>query len=302
ATGVSGIFRWSTYNGQTVETLIDSKAFDRLHEDDVVSLCCLGILQLVLLGVEDRCHVPDWMLSQPTNIVDKKTYSIFGFTWAFKEQKGDFEEQKRVVEEIRNLARYDKYNFEEQKKGGGGNREETYEQMRNFMEGKKFAPVRQVNKGPIIVSHHYGISDFSEFQSIQTIPNRGRREHRLNIYKQTPYVDLTPTTFLPKKRGDKTKNKVNKANLSPLNLGNTFNDDNEGGDDIMFVVTPPNLHNAAEYHFGAVGSSGEWEKMAGRCGVEGCKGWRETGEQWNGVLNVGDRGVVLFGNYTFGPC
>nr|GEW31392.1 hypothetical protein [Tanacetum cinerariifolium] len=115
--------------------------------------------------------------------------------------------------------------------------------MRNFMEGKKFAPVRQVNKGSIIVSHHYGISDFSEFQSIQsvpssfqrqttlslrqTIPNRGRREHRLSIYKQTPYVDLTPSTFLSKKRGDKTKNKVNKANLSPLNIGNTFDDDNE---------------------------------------------------------------------------
>nr|GEW12729.1 hypothetical protein [Tanacetum cinerariifolium] len=52
---------------------------------------------LVLLGVDDRRSVTDWMLrnanvkrwsslyaTQPTNEVDKKTYSIFGFTWAFK--------------------------------------------------------------------------------------------------------------------------------------------------------------------------------------------------------------------------
>nr|GEY46471.1 hypothetical protein [Tanacetum cinerariifolium] len=97
--------------------------FDQLHEDDVVSLCCVGILQLVLLGVEDRRAVPDWILrlandrdgrdkypwgsyvwpilysqlknanvkrwsslyaTQPIDEVDKKTYSIFGFTWAFK--------------------------------------------------------------------------------------------------------------------------------------------------------------------------------------------------------------------------
>nr|GEV22314.1 phospholipase-like protein [Tanacetum cinerariifolium] len=82
-----------------------------------------GILQLVLLGVEDRRAVPDWILSlannrddwdkyhwgsyvwltlyyqirdantkrwpslyaiEPINEVDKKTYSIFEFTWAFK--------------------------------------------------------------------------------------------------------------------------------------------------------------------------------------------------------------------------
>ncbi|GJU02286.1 gypsy type transposase [Tanacetum coccineum] len=105
-----------------METLIDNK-FDRLHDDDDVSLCCVGILQLVLLGVEGRRSVPDWILrlandrvgwdkypwgsyvwptlysqlkdanvrlwpslyaSQPIDEVDKKTYSIFEFTWAFK--------------------------------------------------------------------------------------------------------------------------------------------------------------------------------------------------------------------------
>nr|GEX34727.1 transcription factor bHLH69-like [Tanacetum cinerariifolium] len=35
-------------------------------------------------------------------------------------------------------------------------------------------------------------------------------------------------------RGNKTKNNVKKSNLSPLNLGNALDDDNEGGDDVMF--------------------------------------------------------------------
>ncbi|GJR54278.1 hypothetical protein Tco_1404799 [Tanacetum coccineum] len=45
-----------------VEKLITSEFFDRLHDDDAVSLCCVGILQFVLLGLEDRCGVPDWIL------------------------------------------------------------------------------------------------------------------------------------------------------------------------------------------------------------------------------------------------
>ncbi|GKC69927.1 hypothetical protein Tco_1115810 [Tanacetum coccineum] len=49
------------------------------------------------------------------------------------------------------------------------------------------------------------------------------------------YRFSSPTTVLPKKRGDKTKNKVKNANVSPLNLGNAFADDNVGEDDIMFL-------------------------------------------------------------------
>nr|GEV89768.1 hypothetical protein [Tanacetum cinerariifolium] len=109
--------------GKIMKTLIDSKLFDGLHDDDAVSLCCVGILQLVFLGVDGRHIVPDWILwlandrvgwdkypwdsyvwptlyselkdknikrwpslyvSQPIDEVDKKSYSIFGFTWAFK--------------------------------------------------------------------------------------------------------------------------------------------------------------------------------------------------------------------------
>ncbi|GKC39591.1 transposase, MuDR, MULE transposase domain protein [Tanacetum coccineum] len=54
------------------------------------------------------------------------------------------------------------------------------------------------------------------------ILNRERREQRPNIYLRTPFMKLPPTTVLPKKRGDRAKNKVKDANLSPLNLGNAF--------------------------------------------------------------------------------
>nr|GEU82185.1 cytochrome P450 [Tanacetum cinerariifolium] len=109
--------------GKNVETLINSEAFKTLDDNDAVSLCCVGILQLVLLGLEDRRPVPNWILrlandrdgcdnypwgshvwptlyqqlkdanvrrwlalyaTQPKYEVDKKSYSITGFAWAFK--------------------------------------------------------------------------------------------------------------------------------------------------------------------------------------------------------------------------
>ncbi|GJW51416.1 CBS domain-containing protein CBSCBSPB1-like protein [Tanacetum coccineum] len=48
--------------GNMVFKIIDDELFDRLHDDDAVSLCCLGILQLVLLGVEGKRRIPDWLL------------------------------------------------------------------------------------------------------------------------------------------------------------------------------------------------------------------------------------------------
>ncbi|GJR54277.1 hypothetical protein Tco_1404798 [Tanacetum coccineum] len=55
------------------------------------------------------------------------------------------------------------------------------------------------------------------------------------MYRRTPCMDLPPTIVVPKKRGDKTKNKVKNAKVSLLNLGNAFADDNVGGDDVMFL-------------------------------------------------------------------
>nr|GEY67071.1 hypothetical protein [Tanacetum cinerariifolium] len=67
-----------------VGLLIKSDVFKKLNDNDAVSLCCVGILQLMLLGVEDRHPVPNWILSDPTNETDTKSYSIEGFAWAFK--------------------------------------------------------------------------------------------------------------------------------------------------------------------------------------------------------------------------
>nr|GFB33479.1 hypothetical protein [Tanacetum cinerariifolium] len=57
-------------------------------------------------------------------------------------------------------------------------------------------------------------------------------------------MEQPPTTILPKQRVNKNKNNVMKANLSSLNLGNAFDDENEGGDHIIFLggeFTVPHL-------------------------------------------------------------
>nr|GEX03236.1 hypothetical protein [Tanacetum cinerariifolium] len=75
-----------------VKDLIESKSFKKLDNSDAVSLCCICILQLVLLGLEDRRAVLSWILRLANDRDgwddypwdDKKSYSICGFTWAFK--------------------------------------------------------------------------------------------------------------------------------------------------------------------------------------------------------------------------
>nr|GEY81014.1 phospholipase-like protein [Tanacetum cinerariifolium] len=250
--------------------------------------------------------------TQPTTEIDKKSYSIFGYTWAFKTW---------ILESFRVTATryYNRYNWY--------HRVAAWKKKGKFMgtmvhgtsscQPSKY--VRQANKGHILVSQHYGISDLSEFPSMQggpssfqTHPNsnsffnigtpthwqtlrplqpgssswqtqmssqpgpsdwqsqmpvhpipshmgnsnlqtpigrhhdaaglfdqniliQGKREHHSSFYKQSPYMKQPPSTVLPKKRGNKTKNNVKKSNLSPLNLENALDDDNEGGDDVIFV-------------------------------------------------------------------
>ncbi|GJU91469.1 phospholipase-like protein [Tanacetum coccineum] len=373
--------------------IIDDKLFDRLHDGDAISLCCLGILQLVLLGVEGKRRIPDWLLrlandrvgwdnypwgsyvwptlysqlknanvrrwpklyaTQPTSEIDKKTYSIFGYTWAFKTW---ILESFRVTA-TRYYNRFNRYpRVAAWKKRGSlweawfmGNlpverltpdeteaRSDWWISSRAYFDGRIGQAERVprhvnrqnmyevpselicmlANKGPIIVSQHYRMSDFSEFQSMQGGPssfqthpnsssffNIGTPTHwhtprpsqpgssnwqaqmsaqvgPLNwqsqmsaqsatpywqpafpshpstynwqssipshmgnpnlqpsiesFYKRTPYTEQPPTTVLPKQHGNKNKNNVKKANLSPLNLGNVFDDENEGGDDVILL-------------------------------------------------------------------
>nr|GEY26278.1 hypothetical protein [Tanacetum cinerariifolium] len=62
-----------------------------------------------------------------------------------------------------------------------------------------------------------------------------QREQRPSFYKRTPYTEQPLTTILPKQRVNKNKKNVIKANLSTLNLGNAVDDENEGGDDVIFL-------------------------------------------------------------------
>ncbi|GKB96792.1 hypothetical protein Tco_0982929 [Tanacetum coccineum] len=67
--------------GKDVEDLIDSNSFKKLDDDDAVSLCCIGILQLVLLGLEDRRPVHNWISIGGKLISMVRTPSLGFLVW-----------------------------------------------------------------------------------------------------------------------------------------------------------------------------------------------------------------------------
>nr|GEV93053.1 phospholipase-like protein [Tanacetum cinerariifolium] len=67
--------------GKNVEDLTKSKSFKKLNDDDVVSLCCIGILQLMLLGLEDRREVPNWILRLANNRDGWDYYPCGSYVW-----------------------------------------------------------------------------------------------------------------------------------------------------------------------------------------------------------------------------
>nr|GEX23020.1 transposase, MuDR, MULE transposase domain protein [Tanacetum cinerariifolium] len=113
---------------------------------------------------------------------------------------------------------------------------QTYEEMHRFMTSIKVDPLRQTNKGPIIVDEHFGLSAFSEFASMQGGPTTFQTHANNSFFdgaQGTPFYGQK--IVLPKKRSDRAKNKVKNANLTPLNLGNAFPNENVGDDDVMFL-------------------------------------------------------------------
>ncbi|GJV43287.1 phospholipase-like protein [Tanacetum coccineum] len=307
---------------------------------------------LVLLGVEAKRRIPDWMLrlandrvgwdnypwgsfvwptlysqlknanvkrwpklyaSQPANEIDKKAYSIFGYTWAFKGNlpaarltpdetearsnwwissrayfDGGIGQTERLPRHLNRQNMYEvpselyrqieeqKRAIEEQKRGGPSSFQ-THPNSSSFfnistptnwqtpmplqpgpsnwqsqMPAQSATPYWQ----PAFPSHPSGYNWQSPIPSHmgnpnlqppierdhdaaglfnQNILNRGKREQRPSFYKRTPYTEQPPATILPKQRGNKNKNNIMKANLSPLNLGNAFGDENEGSDDVIFL-------------------------------------------------------------------
>ncbi|GJZ96657.1 phospholipase-like protein [Tanacetum coccineum] len=322
--------------GTVVYKIIDSELFDRLDDDDAVSLCCLGILQLVLLGVEGKRRIPTWLLrlandrvgwdnypwgsyvwptlysqlknanvkrwpklyaTQPTSEIEINSYSIFGYTWAFKtwilesfrvtatryyyrynryprvaawKRKGKFlgsmvdgffhgnlpaerltpdETEARSDWWISSRAYFDGRIGQAERVPRHVNCQNMYEVLselcrrsRPLLIGNLLSPrilvliigkVRSLshmgnpNLQPSIKRHHDAAGLFNQ--------NRGKRELRPSFYKPTPYTEQPPTSILPKQHGNKSKNNVKKTDLSPLNLGNAFDDENEGGDDVIFL-------------------------------------------------------------------
>nr|GEX79744.1 hypothetical protein [Tanacetum cinerariifolium] len=220
--------------GKNVEELIKSKLFSKLGDDDAVSLCCIGILQLVLLGVEDRRagHV------HAKRLISDEIEAVSGW-WVSSRAyfDGRVSEAERRPHHLNHQNHYEVpsefyRDFQEQRSGldqmmkQGQN---IFEKMNKFMEDMSVST--EANKEPIIVDQHYGISDMSGFQSIQ----RPRREQRPSVYMHSPYTPLPPTTELPKKRVGKTKKKCKNDNLPPLNLANAFAYDNAGGDEVVIT-------------------------------------------------------------------
>nr|GEU42526.1 phospholipase-like protein [Tanacetum cinerariifolium] len=67
--------------GLDIANMIVDQSFAQLYDDDDVSLCCLGILQLVILGVESRRVVPGWMLRLANDRVAWNKYPWGSYSW-----------------------------------------------------------------------------------------------------------------------------------------------------------------------------------------------------------------------------
>ncbi|GJR53817.1 hypothetical protein Tco_1404338 [Tanacetum coccineum] len=258
--------------GKFVETLIDSKLFDRLHDDDAVSLCCVGILQLVFLvaavvileqlfGVKRAGFCKAWLLiffhgnlpvERLTPDDTEARYDWWVSSRAYfdgvivqAERGGRSSFQTQANNSFLNMGTPTNWQTPMPSQPGLSN-------WQSHMAAQSATPFMQ----PAIPSQHGTYNWQSQIPShmgnpnsqtlIETHPdaagildqnihNRGKREHRPSMYRWTPYVEQAPIIVLPKQRGNKNKNKVHKATVLPLNLENVFDDDNEGSDDIMFV-------------------------------------------------------------------
>ncbi|GJX04424.1 phospholipase-like protein [Tanacetum coccineum] len=248
--------------GKMVKKLITSEFFDRLHDDDAVSLCCVGNLQFVLLGLEDRRGVPGWILSEaervPRHLNRQNHYEVPSELYQEIERAVD-EMLKKEAEREKMYEQMRKF-MQDMSVGPGGPSSFPTQGNNSFFEGAQATPsyghnMATPNWQTPMPSHPDTSNWLTQMPSRSattnwqtTMPSHPHDAGLFNpvilklftimllyMYRRTPYMDLPPTTVVPKKRGDKTKNKVKNAKVSPLNLGNAFADDNVGGDDVMFL-------------------------------------------------------------------
>nr|GEU62461.1 hypothetical protein [Tanacetum cinerariifolium] len=284
--------------------IIDDELFDRLHDDDVVSLCCLGILQLVLLDVEGRRRIHDWMLRLANDRVDWDNYPSdldFGvfpltatkyynrynryprvaalkkrgslwepwfmvFSWKYDCGKIDTRQDRGSIGlggpssfqthpnniSFFNIGTLTNWQTSMLSQPGSSNWQTPMHSQPGSSNWQRQMPAHSATPywQPAIPSHpgtynwqspipsYMGNSNlqppFGRHDDVsglfdQNLLNRGKREQRPSIYKRSPFIEQPPSTVLPKQRGNKTKKNVKKSNLSPLNLGNALDDENERG-------------------------------------------------------------------------
>nr|GEY83404.1 phospholipase-like protein [Tanacetum cinerariifolium] len=174
--------------GTMLESKIKSEKFYRLNDHDAVSLCCVAILQFVLLGLEDR--------------------------WAH-----DYYKRERRYPRV--VAWRAKKKFFRNGFPQGGPSSFPTQPSPSYFEGAQATPSYVHNmatsnwKTPM--PSHPGTSNWrSQMPSHSATPNwqtlsrrilmmlayqPERKEVRPSMYRRTPYMDLPPTTVLPKKRG-----------------------------------------------------------------------------------------------------
>nr|GFA13347.1 phospholipase-like protein [Tanacetum cinerariifolium] len=212
--------------GKDVLLLIESDAFKRLEDNDAVSLCCVGILQLVLLGVEDRRPVPNWILRLANDRVSwEKGYQ------QMKEKNVDmYEKLTRFIEDMRRVPEANTTPIIADQHFDGApsafntlaNNSSFFNMptpsnlqtphQSNWLSQSNWQTPNQsylgtLNSQPPIPSQ----PDTSNWQNPMTSrhhdagildPNlcdRARREPQPSVYMLSPYTNLPPTTVLTKK-------------------------------------------------------------------------------------------------------
>ncbi|GKC85060.1 hypothetical protein Tco_1140777, partial [Tanacetum coccineum] len=139
--------------GKDVEDLIESKSFKKLDDDDAVSLCCIGILQLVLLGYEDIHMAIGGVPIRAEGILYTTHAVIQDIAWTYNKK---FYRPCFVI-----FLHEQRSGLDQMMKQG----QNIFEKMKKYMEELNVGI--GANREPIIADQHYGISDLSGFQSIQ---------------------------------------------------------------------------------------------------------------------------------------
>nr|GEX72539.1 phospholipase-like, aminotransferase-like mobile domain protein [Tanacetum cinerariifolium] len=183
--------------GKDVVLLIESDVFTKLDDNDVISLCCVGILQLVLLGVDDRRPVPNWILRLANDRVSWDNYPWGSYVWPTlykhlrdanvkrwqplytNDPTNETDAKSYRLKVLLGCSR-DNYLLRDwhlmrlrlDRDGGFQMKEKNddmYEKMTRFMKDMRRVP--EANTTPIIADQHFGVSDISGFQSYQGVPS-----------------------------------------------------------------------------------------------------------------------------------